>query len=253
MSGAHLICLERCHKSLAGSESGRGTKREGWQCWRQILGEHLLVPGTAPTPSSNFPEKVLPAWQGSLISHLLYIFLWSAEITSTTRESTAAYTQLNYLRLKETLAWADFSFLKTIAEIWKWVQNLNSGKRNPNYPGVSKKTLGLAALPSFQHAPNWIGRMVQPMKLQVWTWAVKHPAVSMIMGAAFVGNCKEVIPECTRWVFCKEPVAYLKGAHIQSTMLTFSRQLQKMAFCAHNRTMLPEVLVDELFYRNFKF
>lgn len=38
------------------------------------------------------------------------------------------------------------------------------------------------------------------MKHPVWTWAVKCPAVSMIMGAGFVGKWKEVIPECTQFV-----------------------------------------------------
>lgn len=196
VSGAHLICKETCHRSLAGSESGKGTKRQGWQCRGQSLGVCLLVLGTAPTPSSHLPETGLPAWQGPLISHLLYIFLWSAETTSPTGESTGERCTIKVLETQEHLAWSDF-FFKTTGEIWKLVQNGNSGKRDIISLWSQKKTLGPVEFPAFWCAPNWVRRRFQRMKFQVWTWAVKCPAVPMIMVAAFVGKGQKVIPECS--------------------------------------------------------
>lgn len=53
-----------------------------------VLEADLGVVPVGAGDSFHFPEEELPPQQSSLISHLLYMFPWSAEITATTRVST---------------------------------------------------------------------------------------------------------------------------------------------------------------------
>lgn len=150
VSGAHLICYKICHKSLAESESGRGTKRENWQCWRQILGVCLLALGTAPSPGSKFPGKNATCL--TTLSHLTFVTHFPVVCRNRHHNWGVNWEILNTIKFfetKENLAWAVVVvFFKTIGEIRKLMRNLNSGKRE-HTSQQSQKTLGLAAFPSF--------------------------------------------------------------------------------------------------------
>lgn len=128
VSGAHLILLGNMSQ-IPGRKWVGKEQRERADSVKGQLGVCLLVLGTAPTPAPTLPETALLPGQGPLISHLLYIFLWSAETTRPIGESTGERWTIKVLKTKEHLAWADF-FFKTTEEIWKLVQNGNSGKRD---------------------------------------------------------------------------------------------------------------------------
>lgn len=146
-----------------------------------------------------------------------------------------------------------FFFLKTIAEIRKLMQNRNSGKKeHASQPGVSENPRP-ACISIFLVCPNWMRRMFRSMKHGVWTRAVKCPAVSMIMGAAFVGKWKEVIPECARFVILQRACSLPEGSPYSGYTGHFYRATcRKMELCTHNQTMVPKVLSAEWFLGNFK-
>lgn len=91
------------------------------------------------------------------------------------------------------------------------------------------------------------------MKHRVRPWAVKCPAVSMIMGAAFVGKWKEVIPERTQSVILQRACSLPEGSpHPGHTAHFYKATCKKRESCAHNQITVLEVHLAELFLGNFK-
>lgn len=77
VSGAHLIWCKMCHKPLAGSESGRGTKRKKWQCWRQLWWVCLLGQRWLPLPALT-SQRCAPCLT-RLSSHICQTFSYGLQ------------------------------------------------------------------------------------------------------------------------------------------------------------------------------